>query len=556
MANNDPLTPLPKADWTVMVYFAADNELERAAVANLEMMKQVGSIDGKLNLLAQLDTRTSSRTFRYRLADETTRLEEDVIETLPEINTGDPQELRAFLRWGQDKYPADHYLVVLWGHGNGWQPLTEPARAAGLTTNAFIDSSNSKETNFGHTLGINFQGKMRAYPCSYKESGKQLAEDVPLLRGTHLLRSKERIDLLEGFDAGLLDDATPSKLAQESRDVLSLEGLTAALAEADFAKPIDILGLDVCLMGFAEVSYAVHPSVRFLVASEDTVPLESWPYDRILRHLYQNTKMLPEELSCWIARDYLRFYSEKSRDATSAICTLSSWYNAAPVIRDFVDNLLEWLKHPGEKAEVLTQIVLARAYTQSFFVPNYVDLYDFCYRLGLLTTKETIRTHCRAVCQALYPGQPFQSDALVFNYGFTGFRVRDARGVSVYFPLVAPAASYGKVEFGETTHWHRFLLKLNEELSGDGDDKQIEAAVRGAGIESLALGVKAGQGNPEKAGQGNPEKAGQGNPEKIPVAPIGLFPRPPQGGGSAPTTTEQGCGKVDQMTSYEQSSAY
>ena len=60
----------PNADWTVMVYFAADNELEQAAVANLEMMKQVGSIEGKLNLLAQLDTRTSGRTFRYRLGDE------------------------------------------------------------------------------------------------------------------------------------------------------------------------------------------------------------------------------------------------------------------------------------------------------------------------------------------------------------------------------------------------------------------------------------------------------------------------------------------------------
>jgi len=34
-------------------------------------------------------------------------------------NAGDPKVLVEFIRWAKARYPADHYMVVLWGHGNG-----------------------------------------------------------------------------------------------------------------------------------------------------------------------------------------------------------------------------------------------------------------------------------------------------------------------------------------------------------------------------------------------------------------------------------------------------
>ncbi|MBI3422154.1 MAG: hypothetical protein HY011_04400 [Acidobacteria bacterium] len=512
MQTNTSPNSVATADWTVMVYFAADNELEDAAFANLEAMKKVGSLDGKLNLLAQLDTRSSSQTFRYRLHDETTRLKEDVVETLPEINTGDPAELTAFLCWGQKNYPANHYLVVLWGHGNGWQQLTDPHRAAGLTTNSFVTHETLPA---GQTLGVNLQGRLHTYPSSYHAVQQPVAEQSSAAVSVmHVPGQKVGGQPLQNFGLGILDDNTPHELAQQSLDVLSLAGLASALAAAKFPAPIDILGMDVCLMGFAELGYAVRESARFLVASEDTIALESWPYERILKHLHQHTRMSPEELSVWIVRDYLRFYSERDRDVTKAICNLTNWYGTVQALRELTQNLLDWLAQPHEKAAVLAQLVLARAYTQSFFVANYVDLYDFCYRLEMLTTKETIRSRCQAVRQALFAGAPAQPEALVFDYGFSGYRVRNARGVSVYFPLVAPAESYGTVQFGQVTGWHELLLKLDEELGDRVNGEQVAAALRGAGALTGIGAVKAGQGNPEKAGQGNPEKAGQGNPEK------------------------------------------
>jgi hypothetical protein len=536
-----PDTTSPNADWTVMVYFAADNELESAAFANLEMMKKVGSIHGKLNLLAQLDTRSSSQTFRYRLRDETTRLEEDVIPpVLPEINTGDPAELTAFIKWGRDNYPAERYLLVLWGHGNGWQQLIEPNRAAGLTTNAVIKPEKPQS---GHTLGVNFQGKMRAYPCS--EAAQKQASDTLCLRGTHLLADGVTTNLLaEVEDAGLLGDHNPQTLARNSKDVLKLEELKKALANA--GGTIDILGMDACLMGFAEVGYAVRDSVKYLVASEDTVARDSWPYDRILRHLQTNSKMSPEELSTWIVRDYLRFYQEQGRDATLATCNLKNWGGLQEALRGLTETLCAALDDPKRRDEVRAQVVLARAYTQSFFVPNYVDLYDFCHRLSLLTTEDDIREACAAVQMALDPGdasqttpaaQPAQqkSAGLVHTYGFTGFRVRNARGVSVYFPLVAPAENYGEVLFGQEkgTDWYRLLCKLNQEVGGLVNAAEADAAVRGVGAAGVG-GVKTGEGTPDKSGAGvpekvggNPDKAGHGVPDKIPTAPPASVPGPP-----------------------------
>src|SRR5215468_4599502 len=54
------------AKWTVMVYFAADNDLEEKAIADLNEMKKVGSTD-EVNIVAQLDSRGRGNTFRFRL---------------------------------------------------------------------------------------------------------------------------------------------------------------------------------------------------------------------------------------------------------------------------------------------------------------------------------------------------------------------------------------------------------------------------------------------------------------------------------------------------------
>ncbi len=85
-------------------------------------------------------------------------------------------------------------------------------------------------------------------------------------------------------------------------------------------RKLDILGMDACLMSMAEVGYQIHDSAAFTVGSEQTEPLDGWPYHTILAGLAKNPAMTPRDLSALIVKKYLASYT---RDAvTQSACDL------------------------------------------------------------------------------------------------------------------------------------------------------------------------------------------------------------------------------------------
>jgi len=112
-------TARAKKRWTVMVYLAGDNNLDRAGVADLAEMKRVGSTHD-VSVVAQFDRAgRKGLTNRYFLR-KGTPLAEDVVTALGETNTGDPAVLRDFVAWAARDHPAEHYMLVIWNHGAGW----------------------------------------------------------------------------------------------------------------------------------------------------------------------------------------------------------------------------------------------------------------------------------------------------------------------------------------------------------------------------------------------------------------------------------------------------
>src|SRR5512147_255085 len=105
--------------WSVMIYLAGDNNLDGAGVVDLGEMKQVGCTES-INIIAQFDRAGSKEeTLRYCLR-KGTALAKDAVMKLGETNMGDPNVLEDFVTWGVRNYPAEHYLLVLWNHGAGW----------------------------------------------------------------------------------------------------------------------------------------------------------------------------------------------------------------------------------------------------------------------------------------------------------------------------------------------------------------------------------------------------------------------------------------------------
>jgi len=123
------------AQWTVLVYMAADNDLERYALADLNEMEFIGSTD-EVSVVVQLDRAAGYDTSqgdwtearRYFVeAGFDGSIESTEIERLGETNTGDPQTLVDFVTWGMEAFPAENYALVIWNHGGGWYGVASDA---------------------------------------------------------------------------------------------------------------------------------------------------------------------------------------------------------------------------------------------------------------------------------------------------------------------------------------------------------------------------------------------------------------------------------------------
>jgi len=105
-------------EWTLMVYLAADNNLNNASYKDLEEMAAAGASEN-VNVVILDDHEFSGNSY-YKV------LEENSINTvmeLGEVNMGDPNTLRDFVEWTTTNYPAQKYGIILWNHGGGFKEL-------------------------------------------------------------------------------------------------------------------------------------------------------------------------------------------------------------------------------------------------------------------------------------------------------------------------------------------------------------------------------------------------------------------------------------------------
>jgi hypothetical protein len=121
-------------EWSVLVYMEADNDLFPYALLDLFEMEAPFQASGyaastpKTDLIAEVQSRGDSRRlhlfegskpFSNLRAGDLTSLNQ--IES-PVVGRGG-RSFSEFLSWGAANYPARHYFVIFWGHGQGWQGI-------------------------------------------------------------------------------------------------------------------------------------------------------------------------------------------------------------------------------------------------------------------------------------------------------------------------------------------------------------------------------------------------------------------------------------------------
>ncbi len=120
-------TSFAASRWTVMVYLDADNNLESFAIEDFLEMATIGS-DENVHYIVQMDRVDGEDTRygnwkdckRFRVTKNMTPDPGNAIESLGEVNMGDPDTLEAFINWSVAHYPAQNYALIMWDHGNGW----------------------------------------------------------------------------------------------------------------------------------------------------------------------------------------------------------------------------------------------------------------------------------------------------------------------------------------------------------------------------------------------------------------------------------------------------
>lgn len=248
-------------EWTILVYMAADNDLSPYALWDLDEME--GRFESshsaastlKTDLVVEVDTDgpsgirrlhmfqradgpyVSAKTKETYVGQSPARVASPIVSIATEPDARTPaQKLEQFLEWGVREYPAENYMVIVWGHGQGW--------SADLST-----VRNSTPQNLGRAM------VEAATSVPQPKPGRFGGIMVDPNSSTHLSIPALR-DVLDTLVQG------------------TLEGERLALYASD-----------ACLMQMSEVAYEIAPSTRFVVGSSQVQSYLGLPYRRMLYEL-------------------------------------------------------------------------------------------------------------------------------------------------------------------------------------------------------------------------------------------------------------------------------
>jgi hypothetical protein len=357
-------------NWTIMVYLAGDNNLAEEMVYALKCMDFVGSHRPNYEVIALYDAGIGPATLEIRNRAELPVGVPPIAGLLAKGEEAKAREAEARVEDADvelksatvevDKLELENETLK----NELSQPDDDPKRTAkGNKRN----NGEAKRARINHlakqTLVLRDAKELRDQRKEFFESAKIAHEALQ-----HNEQSPEPVEsvessltkfvvntiqehparnymlVLSGHGSGAVGDF----LAGRSRFFgLSIPGLRQALAAirkqfegerfpGSNRQKIDILGLDSCLMGMAEVAYEVRDYVQYLVGAEGFEPNTGWPYDRILSLVRKESAIPPAALAQSIVREYIGYYGS---DFTLAdVSTDQSAFNLDR-IDDFMDAL-------------------------------------------------------------------------------------------------------------------------------------------------------------------------------------------------------------------------
>lgn len=215
-------------EWTYFVYMAADNNLESAAIQDMNELEGVNLYGEPISIIVLLDRSDGydstnenwTGTRLYEIKSDIDGVNGKIISKQldcgeldlslkyeTELDMGNKNTLKGFLDYGKNNFPSNNYGLIIWGHGTGWR---------------------SDNTGFENYKAVAIDENAESFMCI-----------------------SELNDVIEDMN-------------------------------------INILCFDVCFGSLIEIAYEFKDSVNYIVGSASMVPMNGWDYrDLFARFLYE-----------------------------------------------------------------------------------------------------------------------------------------------------------------------------------------------------------------------------------------------------------------------------
>lgn len=455
-------TPAVIADWTILSFLSADNDLEKNALFDINEMEAAGPAPN-INLIIQLDrpqfgyndgANNFGEAVRIKIQKDNDRVKITspvVMKLGSSVNSGDPKTLSDFIEWGIKNYPAQRYMLVLWSHGSGWKtiPYDQISRA--------IDSSDKRKTK---NIRNKYLSSLYTQPAHYYNNlavNKNASFARAISTGEN---TSKKIKTGRGFINFDDSDWTRSiSYDDTSRSSITLNELSGAIkrgaAAAGLNNGFDIIWFDACLMSMIEVACELEGAAKYMVASEEVTPDFGWNHIKMVNAFNKYYNVPTREMAKLIVNKYVEAYRKSSQANTTARNDDENEF--LPVTMGAID-----LSQTAGTLDAINSLV--RAASNPVYIPavkdalsavqrfDDADYVDFMHFVELLENKILTPQFNKA---ALELKAKLKNLILLCKTNSPHFR--NARGVSVYFPMSEYSSQYDSLKFSAACDWKKFI---------------------------------------------------------------------------------------------------
>ncbi|QNI31739.1 hypothetical protein H7849_22250 [Alloacidobacterium dinghuense] len=437
--------------WKMLVYISADNTLYDDALVSLRQLTDASSLNN-VDIVVQLDGPSPGQGSRYRCVGGKKQLVWEADKNYVNINRA--QRLKDFLSLeeaagklptamphvstatpeGSTATPPERQRIalILWGHGAGLDHLyfyKNPLPKDSLSPN--VPNPNLYVTN------IELGTILEKYSAGVVRKGilENYSKDE-ILENYSKKCSREKI--LEKYSK---EDLLKKYSEEEILEKYSKEDLLKNYPKAvDFK--IDLLGFDSCLMAMTEICHEVAGSVSLVVASDEVVPDQSWPYDTILGDLSKFPGMDANTLSAAIISRFRERYTQKGSKTRVSLSSMnlsksSDLVKAMTELVNALDAATKW----DADVKAKSMIFRARDASRTPDEVTYIDFGVFCKELSQSFSQEHVEEPERNKNYAAVSNQAKNAlDVLVSSPYILYHRDAgedgsiDPYGLAIYFP--------------------------------------------------------------------------------------------------------------------------